>query len=520
MELPIKRKWTDEDDRSKTKAKMPVVGVGFLARLGDNRLTRGVLLPILRFWWPCTPRKLVRNAATLLVTSVLVVIMLEALGRIRFQGYLISTDDGNGQMGFYHEMDVDMRSIQESTGNADSRLFPAWSSDSRELRAWMAERRRRTNGRKFLVGCSPDWKGYVLRSFSHLFQDLKSNHGWDDLVTENPLDYFYRQDAQKAPSVLFFCLNSSHYPFYLFLDHNKYFQELRALGTLIVVWSDDLQYFDQFNPTVIREKILKRADVLMGSYTYMVDDYFASATRSMNPRDLPITMWLPHSAGPDFTLAPFNEYPIDKILLSGRLGENWYPLRHWLGQFQETHSGMMDLYKHSGYYVVDNQTEIYASYLRSYRVGVTTTLIHQFLIAKAFEIPSTGALLLINSDLAPLLEALGLHEDEHFVTFDRRDPAPKLWWVVSPENRATVDAIRKNGMRAIRDHHMVRNRVMALDLFLSEGVTEYHYPATYRTGSPCPMVAMSESKCESSFAWNARYKCDRWFCGALSFVGH
>ncbi|KAI9922632.1 hypothetical protein PsorP6_001136 [Peronosclerospora sorghi] len=92
--------------------------------------------------------------------------------------------------------------------------------------------------------------------------------------------------------------------------------------------------------------------------------------------DLPLTVWLPHSSGADFVNASFNEYPINKIILSGKLGSN-YP-------------DVMDIYHHSGYYVADNQSAIYASYLRSYRTAIRTTLIFQYVIANLFEIPSTG----------------------------------------------------------------------------------------------------------------------------------
>uniref|UniRef100_K3WT14 Uncharacterized protein n=1 Tax=Globisporangium ultimum (strain ATCC 200006 / CBS 805.95 / DAOM BR144) TaxID=431595 RepID=K3WT14_GLOUD len=456
----------------------------------------------------------------LVLLAALLLVVVEGLGRLRFQGYLVTHQDGNGQLGFYHEMDVDMQALRDVAQKPHGKLFPATMGNTqREVSAWFTERRQRTNGRKYLVGCTANWSGYVLRSFLHLFTELKSEHGWEDLMTRDPVDFFYKQDPQKAPSVLFFCLNSFHYRMHLFHDFNKYFQELRALGTVIMVWNDDLHYYDQFNPIEIRETIFKRADVLVGTYTYQMDEYFASITGSMNARDMPMTMWLPHSSGPDFTKSSFNEYPIHKIILSGARGSNWYPLRHWLGIFQETHRDIMDIYQHAGYYVKDNQSEIFASYLRAYRAGITTTLLFQYVIAKIFEIPSTGSLLVVNRDVVPLLEALHMKEMQHFVSFDRTDPETTMHWVLDPANQVVVDTIRKAGMELVREQHMVTNRVQALNRFVKEGVPTYTFPATFSIRGPCPSAAIpSKEECEKRFAREGLYKCDQWFCGARSIV--
>lgn len=457
-------------------------------------------------------------------------LLLECIGRLRFHGYFVGPSSGRSsesrQLGFYHEMDVDMQTLRDATERPTGQLFPVGVAHTeREVAAWVSERQRRTNGRKFLVGCSADWRGYVLRSFLHLFTELKSAaYGWEDLVTtQDPVRFFYTQDPHKAPSVLLFCLNSFHYPMALLLEHSSYFQDLRALGTLLLVWNDDLHYYDQFDPLVLRDKVLTRADVLVGTYAYQMDEYFASVTQDVPTRDLALTLWLPHSSGPDFTRATpsFNEHPINKILLAGARGPNWYPLRHWLGQYQEQHRAAMDVYQHAGYYPADdNQSEVFASYLRAYRAGITTTLLFQYVIAKVFEIPSTGALLVVNRDVAPLLEALGLVDRTHYVGFDRADPDAAVRYVLDPQNRAQIDRIRRAGMTLVRAQHMVTHRVHALDLFVTEGRAMYRVPATYKLTSPCPSVALPDADaCEKRFAREAVYKCDRWFCAAHSVLG-
>lgn len=445
---------------------------------------------------------------------------LEVIGRMRFNGYFMPTRGHNGLLGFYHEMDVDMQTVKDATGRPEGKLFPSSGLNSRELKAWVTERKKRTNGRKFLVGCSSHWKGYVLRSFLSLFEELKAEHGWTDLDTsKNPTKVLYDMDRKRAPSVLLFCLNSFYYPMALLQEYSAYFHELRTLGTIIAVWNDDLHYYDQFNPIVLRDQILTKIDVMIGTYAYFMDDYFASVTNSVNERDFPLSVWLPHSSGPDFVNASFNEYPINKILLSGKLGSNWYPLRHWLGKYQQDHRDVMDVYQHSGYYVADNQSAIYATYLRSYRTGITTTLIFQYVIAKIFEIPSTGALLAVNRDVGPLLAALGMNEGEHYVGFDRQNPEEVMYWVNDPNNWPKIDQIRRAGMDLVREKHLVSNRVKALDLFATEGEVVYESPPKLHLTSPCPSKALpNERECQIRFNRESHYKCDRWFCGTHSIV--
>ncbi|KAL4117568.1 hypothetical protein PRIC2_011557 [Phytophthora ramorum] len=467
--------------------------------------------------WKCA---LLLGLLAVLVIGGSTLMALEVVGRLRFSGYFVPPRAHNGQLGFYHEMDVDMQTLKDITGRPDGKLFPASALNPREVKAWVAERRKRTNGRKFLVGCTSHWKGYVLRSFLSLFEELKGDHGWEDLDTsKNPMKVIYDLDRKRAPSAMIFCLNSFYYPMALLQEYNAYFHELRALGTIVAVWNDDLHYYDQFNPMTLRDEILTKVDVLVGTYTYFMDDYFAQVIDTVNERDLPLTLWLPHSSGPDFVNATFNEYPINKIVLSGKLGSNWYPLRHWLGIYQQDHRDIMDVYQHSGYYVADNQSAIYASYLRSYRTGITTTLIFQYVIAKIFEIPSTGALLAVNRDVAPLLAALGMNEGEHYVGFDRRDPEALIWWANEPSNWPEIDRIRLAGMEIVREQHLVTNRVQALDLFMMEGEVVYQNPPALRLTSPCPSRALpDESECQTRFDRESFYKCDRWFCGAHSIL--
>lgn len=456
-------------------------------------------------------------ALSLVFVAASTVLALEAFGRLRFHGFFVDYGESNGLLGFYHEMDADMRALVEAAPRSDARLFPVNAVDQREVKAWVAERRRRTNGRKYLVGCG----GSSRRSPSaaRLFDTLRADAEWQDLVTRDPTDYFYKEDPKKAPTVLFFCVNRLEDKdgdvMDLFLQHNRYFHELRALGAMVVVWIDDPRDLNQLDPMVIREKILKRADLVVSPYAYTLDNYLASVSAPMNPRDLPMLMWSPHAALSDAAKAPLNTFPIDKLLLSPELGGDSCPLWHWLSEYQSSNPSLLDASRLSIGTSMD--TELYASYVRSYRASITTTRHFQYLMPELFEIAATGALLVVNRDVSPLLASLGLIEMQHYVGYDRANPAPTIEWVADPANVDAVDKTRKAGMQFVREHHMVANRGAALDLFVSDGVSAYGYDPAWQLPIPCPSAgAESDAACHARYTRDGVHQCDVWFCGFRS----
>lgn len=534
----------DSDDHDDKKHKMRRgMPLSLMARAGWRRLVRSCapdrrsgtskslsppsLLPVkcddkCRVVVVGLPWKILAVAMVLALAFVAgtTVLALEVFGRLRFRGYFSNDGNPNGQIGFYHEMDVDMHALVDAAGNPHARLFPVTAVSQRELKAWVTERRRRTNGHKYMIGCSSD--GRFPSPAAPLFDALKQQDDkWQDLVTRNPTDFFFKLNPKRAPSALLFCVHAPQKEhdrpvIDLFLKHNAYFRQLRALGALILVWSDDLRHYNQLNPLVIREQIFKQADVLIGPYAYAMDEFFASVSAPVDPRDLPMVMWLPHAAGPEFAVAPLNGLPISKLLLpNGAEATSSCPLRRWLRENQVAHPDLLDSIS---YHAALQPTE-YAAYTRSYRATVTTTLQFQYLLAELFEIAATGSLLVVNRDVAPLLAALGLHEMEHFVGFDRSNPAPTIQWVADPEHQLEVDAIRLAGMQVVRDHHLAENRQAALEAFVSDGVAPYQYNAGSQLPSACPSAGTaSDAACRALIDRDARHRCDRWLCGFRSVL--
>src|SRR4051812_38908386 len=78
----LPRVWADNDDKHHKKKPAAAAKQNNYAALG-----RRVLAPVARSLWPCTPRKAVRTCVTLAMVVVMLLISMEAIGRLRINGY-------------------------------------------------------------------------------------------------------------------------------------------------------------------------------------------------------------------------------------------------------------------------------------------------------------------------------------------------------------------------------------------------------------------------------------------------
>ena len=266
--------------------------------------------------------------------------------------------------------------------------------------------------------------------------------------------------------------------------------ELKNMGTKIAVTSDDTDMYNRYTEDEIIS-IFRNADVLVSSYAYRLRSFFSSIEL---PPDVtfPKVLWIPHAASPVFMQAPFNPKPIYKMFLSGATS-SYYPLRRWLRYtFAKEHKGLVKIYQHPGYAShALNQSDIYATNVRAYVAGLSTTMINRRMVAKTFEIPATGSLLLMNLDIEPMMEAVGMINMKHYVGFDQENPDPMLYWVMNPANSAVVDRIRRTGMEFVRAHHRVVDRVAALDDYFTKNSKVVYKIPEFKADNPCPIIGYS-----------------------------
>lgn len=356
-------------------------------------------------------------------------------------------------------------------------------------------------GPKYHVGCDPEeWRVYIRPELYYVFTALEQNHGWIGLPMSNyETNATARQKLlQSHPSVLLFCERGMKRYLELPID------ELRAQGTNIAAFSDDTHSYNKFSPRLLRY-FLDRTDTLVSTYPYLMKEFF-SAVPLHQPS--PVILWHPHSASPTFTERVFNTDPLQKIFLSGATKADSYPIRSWLHDtFQTQHHQVMDTYEHPGYVRHSfNQSLLYAQRARSYLACITTTLVHRRLVAKIFELPATGSLLLVNLDLEIYLTALGMQNRVHYVGFEDTDPESGIWWVFDPKNADQVDKIRRAGMELARSKHKTLDRAKGLNEYFESLTVPYPFPSL-RKPHPCPMKGYeSLADCTKAFKGIQHYK--------------
>jgi len=102
--------------------------------------------------------------------------------------------------------------------------------------------------------------------------------------------------------------------------------------------------------------------------------------------------------------------------------------------------------------------EDYARIIHSYLAAITDTSQKNYLIAKLFEIPATGALLLVNVEASNFLDHLGFEDGVHYMSYTIDSMEETISFAVLPKNRPIVDRIRRNGHALVHKHHTTSTR--------------------------------------------------------------
>jgi hypothetical protein len=178
-------------------------------------------------------------------------------------------------------------------------------------------------------------------------------------------------------------------------------------------------------------------------------------------------VWVPHSASPDF-LIPWNAQAENSVFISGQVNHH-YPFRQQMKSLYETGHYAMAYHPHPGYhcgYDYQNDSRVGIGYARSlnrYRAAFTDSSRYRYLVAKFFEIPATGALLLADSAASPILREFGFFENEHYIAVSAGDIDAQLRYVLDERNHSDLDAVRKRGQAIVWERHKTSDRARLID---------------------------------------------------------
>ncbi len=311
---------------------------------------------------------------------------------------------------------------------------------------------------KLIVSYLEALSTFVTREFYYTMRELISIYGWRHLDTgelfagSGSLSDKLFAEFGELPEIILFWES-----YELMLKHAA---DIYRLDCRKFVLADDLHWFDDES----RQKKtigFALADAVLATYGYRWDHFYPQfcATKKV--------VWIPHAASPDFII-PYNPQAQNFVVLSGATS-SYYPLRQQLKELYERGSHPIVLQPHPGYYTgYDYQTDEqvgsgFARMLNNYRTAFTDCLVYRYVVAKYFEIPATGALLLADEAVSEQLSQLGFIKYQHYVPVSKENLEEQIQFVLEEKNHAELDQIRKAGQDLVWQRHRTSDRARQID---------------------------------------------------------
>jgi len=311
---------------------------------------------------------------------------------------------------------------------------------------------------KLLIADLAARRTYVSRELWYTMTALIENHDWRYLETgplwQQPgtLEEKLVGSLGDLPEVILF------WECYEFICAHK--SSLEKLDCVKYVFAEDLHWFDELTRG---RKLLSFliCDAILAAYPNAFPDFYPKVLETRQ------VIGAPHAASADFDL-PFNEHAENAIFLSGALTSH-YPLRQRMAELSRNPALAIFHHPHPGYhcsydYGKDPRVgRSYALKIQGHRAGFTDCLIYRYVVAKHFEIPATGALLLADRAVKTELAELGLLDNIHYLSVSHADLEDRLHYVLDPANHEELDQIRRRGQALIWQRHTTDDRAALID---------------------------------------------------------
>jgi Glycosyl transferases group 1 len=301
-------------------------------------------------------------------------------------------------------------------------------------------------------------RSYVSREFYHVMTDLITHFNWRHVETYKLLigsgtikDRLLTECHELPDTILFWeCYNLL----------NPYAGEIYQLPCRKVILADDLHWWDQ-RMRQTKAVAFALCDLVISTVGYLWNKLYPEFAGTKK------VVWVPHSASPDFAV-PYNHNPENAIFVSGAHG-NYYPLRDRMIALSHAGAYPIVCHDHPGYYTgydYDRNEAVgrgYAMKINRYRAGFTDSSMFHYVLAKYFEIPATGALLIADDSVSGPLRQLGFVEHEHYVPVNAANLEEKIAFVLDDGNHDVLDEIRKRGQELVWARHKTIDRARQID---------------------------------------------------------
>jgi hypothetical protein len=311
---------------------------------------------------------------------------------------------------------------------------------------------------KLIVAQKSALGGYISREFFFIIERLERRFGWRHLET-----WELANDSRSLQTILLERLGSIP-EVILFWEQYEVFNsrsaELGRLGIQIGIRADDIH---SFNETMRLNRVapFELADKILAAYANRFDEFYPSIRKNAD------LIWVPHSASADF-IVPLNENPKLALFLSGAMTSH-YPLRRQIKALYEENSLPIVFFDHPGYHCgFDHESDErvgkgYAETIARHLVAFTDGSIYGYVVAKFFEIPATGALLLGEERMNRALASLGFRDGVNYLSVGPGNLKPRIEEILDPKNRREVDEIRRQGQKLVLSRHLVEHRAQQID---------------------------------------------------------
>ncbi len=296
-------------------------------------------------------------------------------------------------------------------------------------------------------------KFYVTDRYMCLFEMVRDRLGYQIIISNTA------KDLPKHVDTVIVFKSPQHSNPETFMDLTT-----RDRNTKIVGYFSDLHSYGNRVYEKNMARMLERCDLILCPY----DEAF----RNTWPQHVGKYVFFPQYFAPHerYVKLPFNTNPIQECLLSGSVDPpDVYPIRVHLKTHGPPHR--VTIMNHPGYgrnWLHDLLGKLmgktffvktsYAQEINRYFCSVATSSVYRYIVAKYFEIPAAGALLLANE--TDDLKKLKFVPYQHYVPITAADALTQIDNCLTEPHR--FSKIREQGMNFVRNHHSVNNRFEAL----------------------------------------------------------
>jgi len=208
-------------------------------------------------------------------------------------------------------------------------------------------------------------------------------------------------------------------------------------NTKIIIWAGDIHCKGIKSRLKNLDKLFKKCDIIMATYY----DMFVKICPQYISKYKFVPFWFaPHER---YTKLPYNKNPKMVCLQTGAMKLGYYPLRHFIMR----NARNVEYKRAVG--------DAFAKMINSYFCCVNPSGIYNSPVAKCFEIPAAGTLLLTNetSDL----QKVGFVANKHYVPINQKNVLSTITNCLS--NPTKYEHIRKEGMNYVHENHSINNRI-------------------------------------------------------------